>query len=65
MVNGPNLQLLLALKGDAQRYTYGVIALWKHAELVASNRRTASAAMAAMQAAKFKDVIHPISSKGP
>ena len=33
-------------------YTYGIIALWKHAELGASNRRTA--AMPAMQTAKFQ-----------
>ena len=33
VVRGPSLQLLLALKGDSQRYTYGIIALWKHAEL--------------------------------
>ena len=52
VVRGPSLQLLLALKGDAQRYTYGIIALWKHAELGASNHRTA--AMAAMQAVKFQ-----------
>ena len=51
VVRGPSLQLLLALKGDAQRYTYGIVALWKHAELGASNCRTAD--MAAMQAAKF------------
>ena len=49
---GSSLQLLLALKGDAQRYTCGIIALWKHAELGASNRRTA--AMSAMQAVKFQ-----------
>ena len=52
MVKGPSLQLLLALNDDAQRYTYGIIALWKHAELGASSRRTA--AMAAMQAVKFQ-----------
>ena len=52
VVKGPSLQLLLALKGDSQRYTYGIIALWKHAELGASNRRTA--AMSAMQAVKFQ-----------
>ena len=52
VVKGPSLQLLLALKGDAQRRTYGIIALWKHAELGASNRRTA--AMSAMQAVKFQ-----------
>ena len=52
VVRGPSLQLLLALKGDAQRYTYWIIALWKHAELGGSNRRTA--AMAAMQAVKFQ-----------
>ena len=45
VVRGPSLQLLLALKGDAQRYTYGIIALWKHAELGASNRRTAAMAV--------------------
>ena len=42
VVKGPSLQLLLALKGESQRYTYGNIALWKHAELGASNRRTAA-----------------------
>ena len=52
MVKGPSLQLLLALKGGAQRYTCGIIALWKHAELGASNRRTT--AMSAMQAVKFQ-----------
>ena len=52
VVKGPSLQLLLALKGESQRYTYGIIALWKHAELGASNRRTA--AMSAMQAVKFQ-----------
>ena len=52
VVRGPSLQLLLALKGDAQRYTYRIIALWKHAELGATNRRTAT--MAAMQAVKFQ-----------
>ena len=46
------MKLPLALKGDVQRYTYGALALWKHAELGASNRRTA--AMAAMQAVKFQ-----------
>ena len=51
-VRGPSLQLLLALKGDAQRYTYRAIALWKHAELGASNLRTAD--MAAMQTVKFQ-----------
>jgi hypothetical protein len=39
VVKGPSLQLLLALKGESQRYTYGIIVLWKHAELGASNRR--------------------------
>ena len=34
VVRGPSLQPLLALNGDAQTYTYGIIALWKHAELV-------------------------------
>ena len=52
VVKGPRLQLLLALKGEAQRYAYGIIALWKHAELGSSNRRTA--AMSAMQAVKFQ-----------
>ena len=54
VVKGPSLQLLLALKRVAQRYTYGIIALWKYTELGigASNRRTA--AMSAMQAAKFQ-----------
>ena len=52
VVKGPSLQLLLALEGESQRYTYGIIALWKHAELGASNRRTA--AMSAMQAVKFQ-----------
>ena len=52
VVKGPSMQLLLALKGEAQRCTYGIIALWKHAELGASNRRTA--AMSAMQAVKFQ-----------
>ena len=52
VVRGSSLQLLLALKGDAQRYTYVIIALWKHAELGAINRRTD--AMAAMQAFKFQ-----------
>ena len=51
-VKGPSLQLLLALKGDSQRYTYGIIVLWKHAELWASNYCTA--AMSAMQAVKFQ-----------
>ena len=52
VVKGPSLQLLLALNGNAQRYTYGIIALWKHTELGANNRRTA--AMSAMQAVKFQ-----------
>ena len=47
-MKGPSLQLLLALNCDARGYTYGIIALWKHAELGGSNRRTA--AMSAMQA---------------
>ena len=42
----------LFLKGDAQRYTHGIIAFWKHAELGDSNHRTA--AMAAMQAVEFQ-----------
>ena len=60
VVKGPSLQLLLALKGDSQRYTYGIIALWKHAELGASNRRTA--AMSAMQAVKFQGDAGPLGS---
>ena len=43
MAKGPGLQLLLALKGDAQGHTYGALVLWKHAELGASNRHTAAA----------------------
>ena len=51
MVKGPSLQLLLTLKGGAQRYAYGIIALWKHAELGTSTHCTA--AMAAMQFCKL------------
>ena len=55
VVRGRSLQLLLALKGDAQRYTYGIIALWKHAEIGASNRCIpAMAAMHYHEAVKFQ-----------
>ena len=52
IVKGPRLQLLLQLKDQDARYTNGVIALWKHADLGASTRRTA--AMSSMTNVKFQ-----------
>ena len=59
VVKGLSLQLLhvLALKGEAQRYTYGIIALWKHAELGASNCRTAAMSAIAAKAHNWSCLI--------
>ena len=39
MVKGSSLSLLQDLKGKNARYTFAIIALWKHAELGSSSRR--------------------------